>query len=146
MGWGRIGYYNNKRISHDGIQFRSKDEVHFWEYCKKKKAKGEILNFEYEPDKFELMPSFKFCGRTIRAMTYTPDFKWYHHDGTVEYIEVKGFLTPEALLKVKLFRYHLFTTDNTVKYRLLSRNLKHATIDGEWIEYEDLKKARLLGK
>ena len=51
-------------------------------------------------------------------------------------------LTNEALLKTKLFRYHLFTTDNTVKYRLLSRNLKHATIDCEWIEYEDLKKAR----
>ena len=89
-----------------------------------------------------MMPAFKFCGRSIRAMSYTPDFKWYHHDGTVEYIETKGFLTPEALLKVKLFRYHLYTTDNTVKYRLLSRNLKHATIDGEWIEYEDLKKAR----
>ena len=142
MGWGRIGYYNNKRISHDGIQFRSKDEVHFWEYCKKKKAKGEILNFEYEPETFTLIPKFNFAGRLIRAMTYCPDFKIYHHDGTVEYIEVKGLLTPEALLKVKLFRYHLYTTDNTVKYRLLSRNLKHATIDGEWIEYEDLKKAR----
>ena len=88
------------------------------------------------------MPKFRFAGRLIRAITYTPDFKIYHVDGTIEYVETKGMLTNEALLKTKLFRYHLYTTDNTVKYRLLSRNLKHATIDGEWIEYEDLKKAR----
>ena len=88
------------------------------------------------------MPSFRFGERLIRAITYCPDFKIYHNDGTIEYVEVKGMLTNEALLKTKLFRYHLYTTDNTVKYRLLSRNLKYAEIDGQWIEYENLKKKR----
>lgn len=138
----KISYYSNKRISHDGMQFRSKDEVRFWEWCKEKKAKGEITNFEYEPDKITLMPSFRFGERLIRAITYTPDFKIYHTDGTIEYIETKGRLTNEALLKVKMFRFHLYNTDNTVKYRLLSRSLKHGTIDNEWIEYEDLMKIR----
>lgn len=124
------------------MQFRSNDEVKFWDWCKEKKAKGEIINFEYEPDKFELMPSFRFGERLIRAITYCPDFKIYHTDGTIEYSEIKGMLTNEALLKTKLFRFHLFNTDDTIKYRLLSRNLKHATIDNEWIEYEDLKKKR----
>ena len=88
------------------------------------------------------MPSFRFGERLIRAITYTPDIKIYHTDGTIEYIEIKGRLTNEALLKVKMFRFHLYNTDNTVKYRLLSRNLKHGTIDGQWIEYDDLMKKR----
>lgn len=123
------------------MEFRSKDELHFWDYLKDKKAKGSIQNFEYEPDKFTLTPTFRFADKLIRAMTYTPDFKIYHLDGTIEYVEVKGLLTQAALLKVKLFRYYLYTKNDNTKYRLLSRNLKHATIDGQWIEYEDLKKA-----
>lgn len=137
MGWGRISYYNNKRITHDGVSFRSKDEIFFWEYCKKKKAKGEILNFEYEPDKFELMPKFNFAGKLIHAMTYTPDFKVYHNDGTVKYYEIKGVLTSEATLKVKLFKYFLFKNNPELKYQMIKRSLKYGNIDGEFIDYDE---------
>jgi len=130
-------YYNNKRIHHDGIGFRSKDEIHFWNWCKNKKAKGEIINFEYEPDKFEIMPSFRFGEQLIRAISYKPDFKVYCNDGTVKYYEIKGVLTNEATLKVKLFKYFLFKNNPELKYQMIKRSLKYGNIDGEFIDYDE---------
>ena len=137
-----MAYYNNTKYSHDGVQFRSKDEIHFWEYLKRQKAKGLIKNFEYESAVFTLMPSFKFLGSTVRAITYCPDFVVYHNDGGVEYVETKGMLTNEATLKIKMFKYHLHTTLPNANYQVLSRNLTHGNIDGEWIDYFELKKIR----
>lgn len=54
---------------YDGIKFKSKLETYVY-----KQLKAHNLNAEYEPIKFELLPSFTFCGKKIRAMTYTPDF------------------------------------------------------------------------
>ena len=141
-----IAYFNNKRISHDGIQFRSKDEVHFWEYLKRQKEKELIRNFEYESESFVLIPAFKFLGTTVRAITYCPDFTIYHNDGGVEYIETKGMLTNEATLKIKMFKYHLNVNLPEAKYQVLSRNLTHGDIDGEWIDYYKLKKIRAANK
>ncbi len=141
-----MAQHNRKRYYCDGLEFRSTDEVRFWEWCKDKKAKGEILNFEYEPEKIEIMPKFRFHGELVRAMTYTPDFILYHNDGTKEYIEVKGFFTEQATLKVKLFKYILSNKEPGTKYRVLARNLKHANIDGEWIEYDELQKLKRKAK
>lgn len=69
--------YKSEKITIDGIKFDSKDEGKYYEYLKKKKAKGEISNFELQP-KYELIAKFEKFGKKYRATTYTPDFLIYH--------------------------------------------------------------------
>lgn len=127
--------YKSEKIVVDGITFDSKDEARYYEYLKKKKAKGEILNFELQP-KYVLIPGFKKRGKTYRPMTYTPDFLIYHLDGSEELIDVKGFSTQQGEIRRKLFDYKY----PDIKLTWIARSLKHG-VDG-WIEYEQLKKVR----
>jgi len=78
---------NAEKISFDGIQFQSRLELHCY-----KKLKEAGLEFEYEPQSFELIPKFEYepqCAESykkgnkwlfgnkskiVRAMTYKPDF------------------------------------------------------------------------
>ena len=41
--------YNNNKIVLDGITFDSKAEGLYYELLKRKKAQGEIVNFELQP-------------------------------------------------------------------------------------------------
>lgn len=135
-------YYSNKRKSYGGSKFRSNDEILFNIYCEKLKAKEKIVAFEYETEKIVLQNSFRFKGKFVHAITYKPDFILYHNDGSKEYIEIKGHLTHESVLKVKMFKLWLTQNEPEAGYRMLSRSLKYGTIDGEWIEYDELKKIR----
>jgi hypothetical protein len=128
--------YGSKKITVDGITFDSKDEAIYYEDLKKKKAKGEILNFELQPT-YELIPKFRKQGKLYRATTYTPDFLIYHLDGTEELIDVKGFSTQQGELRRKLFEFNF----PDKKLTWVTRNLKHGDSCG-WIEYEELKKVR----
>ena len=56
------------------------------------------IKYEYEQEKFILLPSFKFQGSTIRQITYTPDFIIDDY-----IIECKGFPTDAWKIKRKLF-------------------------------------------
>ncbi|KGK88015.1 DUF1064 domain-containing protein [Clostridium sp. HMP27] len=128
--------YKSEKITIDGITFDSKDEARYYEYLKKKKAKGEILNFELQP-KYELIAKFEKFGKKYRATTYTPDFLIYHIDGTEELIDVKGFSTQQGELRKKLFD----SKYPNVKLTWVARNLKYGDEDG-WIPYEALQKKR----
>ena len=132
------GKYNNNRITVDGIRFDSKDEARYYELLKRKKAQGEILNFELQP-KYLLQPAFNYNGKTIRAITYTADFLVYHLDGTEEVVDIKslGTATQQGLLRRKMFWFKY----PDLKLTWLCRNLKHGDENG-WIEYEELKKTR----
>lgn len=127
--------YNSKTITVDGIRFQSKDESRYYELLKRKRAEGHILNYELQP-KYELQPSFKREGKTIRAITYTADFLVYHTDGTEEIIDIKsiGTATQQGLIRRKMFWYQF----PDMKLTWLCRNLKHGDTDG-WVEYETLK-------
>ena len=127
--------YNSKKIVIDGITFDSKDEGMYYEYLKKLKAEEKILNFELQP-KFELIPTFKYKGKTVRGETYTLDFLVYHLDGSEEYIDVKGFGTPQGKDKFKHLKYLHQDKD----FKWIARSLKYG-IDG-WIEYDELMKIR----
>jgi hypothetical protein len=128
--------YGSNKIVVDGITFDSKDEARYYEYLKKRKAKGEILNFELQPT-YELIPKFRKLGKLYRAVTYTPDYLIYHLDGAEELIDVKGFSTQQGELRRKLFEFKF----PDKKLTWLTRNLKHGDESG-WIEYEELKKVR----
>lgn len=128
--------YGAKKITVDGYTFDSMDEARYYEHLLKRKAKGEILNFELQP-KFTLIPSFKYKGKTERAATYTLDFLVYHLDDREEYIDVKGFSTQQGEFKFKLLKFQHPDMD----FKWICRNLKHGDEYG-WIEYDKLKKIR----
>ena len=92
----------------DGIKFRSILETYTYE-----QLKAHNLNAEYEPIKFILIPSFEFCNKKIRALTYTPDFV-----GKDFIIEVKGHPNDAFPNKWKLFMWTLLNKGEAEKYKL----------------------------
>lgn len=92
----------------DGIQFKSKLEGYVYTELKKHKLKAE-----YEPIKFELMPSFQFKNKKLRCMTYTPDFV-----GDNFIIEAKGRPNDVFPYKWKWFMHYLKNNGLEDKYEL----------------------------
>lgn len=87
-----------------GIRYRSKLEVSFAKFFEKEKIKAE-----YEPFKLVLLPSFRYNGEAIRAITYTPDFI-IDYCGKKFIIEVKGFPNDSYKIKKKLILKYLLDT------------------------------------
>lgn len=97
----------------DGIKFRSKLEAYTY-----KKLKEANIYAEYEQYRYMLLPSFIFENKTVRAITYLPDFV-----GNNFIIECKGFPNEAWPLREKLFKYYL--TNNMPNYSFyLVRNQK----------------------
>lgn len=94
----------NKKIknatptTYNGIKFRSKLEA---EVAKIFDAEG--VEFQYEPFKVDLVPTFKYLGETIRSWTYTPDFVIFNNI----IIEVKGYANDAWPLKKKMILKHI---------------------------------------
>ena len=88
----------------DGIKFRSKLEAYTY-----KKLKEANIYAEYEQYRYMLLPSFIFENKTVRAITYLPDFV-----GSNFIIECKGFPNEAWPLREKLFKYYL--TNNMPNY------------------------------
>lgn len=93
---------------YDGIKFKSKLETYVY-----KQLKAHNLFVEYEPIKFILIPSFTFCGKKIRAMTYTPDFV-----GNNFIIEAKGKPNDVFPYKWKWFMWTLLNRGLAERYKL----------------------------
>jgi hypothetical protein len=85
-----------------GMFFRSKWEANYARYLNWMRGRGEIFKWEYEPDTFW----FEAIKRGVRS--YTPDFKiWDTESSTPRYIELKGYMDPKSLTKLKRMRiYH----------------------------------------
>ena len=126
--------YNNKWITIDGIGFQSHEEGYYYELLKRKKAQGEIVNYEQQPT-YLLQLAFKYNGKTVRSICYIGDFLVYHLDGTEEVVDIKGMATPVALMKRKMMQYRY----PELKLTWLCRNIKRGDKDG-WIEYDELKR------
>lgn len=97
------------KIEYDGIKFRSKLEA----YCYKKLKEANIYA-EYEQHRYILLPSFKFDNKTIRAITYLPDFV-----GKNFVIECKGYANESFPLREKLFKYYLTKNEPHMQYFLV---------------------------
>lgn len=97
----------NKKIknatptTYKGVKYRSKLEVSFAKFFEKERIKAE-----YEPFKVTLLPSFRYNGEAIRAITYTPDFI-IDYCGRKFIIEVKGFSNDAYKIKKKLILKYL---------------------------------------
>ena len=95
--------YHNKKVIYDGIKFDSQKEKNRYIGLKQMEKLGIIQNLQRQV-KYELQPSFKLNGKTIRTITYIADFV-YIQDGVEVIEDVKGMRTKEYLLKKKMFEY-----------------------------------------
>lgn len=95
--------YHNKKVEYDGIKFDSTKEKNRYIGLKQLEKLGVIQSLQRQV-KYELQPSFKLNGKTIRSITYIADFV-YIQDGVEVIEDTKGFRTKDYLLKKKLFEY-----------------------------------------
>ena len=98
--------FHNKKIIIDNIKFDSKKEANRYQELKILEKTGKIKNLERQV-KFELIPSFKFNGKTIRSINYIADFV-YEIDGKEVIEDVKGskYMETETFkIKKKIFEY-----------------------------------------
>lgn len=96
--------YHAKKKEIDGLLFDSKKEADFYCELKMRKMVGEIKGFELQVP-FELQPSFKHNGKTVRNIKYIADFVITYPDGKQVVVDVKGFKTDIYRLKKKLLLY-----------------------------------------
>lgn len=94
---------------------------------------GEIKSFELQK-KYELQPKFESNEKNIKAIIYVADFYIEYANGDIKVIDIKGMPDSVAKIKRKMFLYKY----PDIEYVWLS----YSKIDGGWIEYENLKKAR----
>nr|DAZ82616.1 MAG TPA: Endonuclease [Caudoviricetes sp.] len=83
--------------------------------------------------KYNLQESFKYMGKTIRAIQYVSDFDLYYSDGRFEVIDTKGMATADSKIKAKLFKH---------KYPDIILKWVSWTKSTGWIEYDELQKIR----
>ncbi|MCP4671572.1 MAG: DUF1064 domain-containing protein [Desulfobacula sp.] len=129
--------YKSKKVEIDGIMFDSKIEGKYYSALKIKKRFGEIKSFKLQPV-YELQPKFNKSDVNYRNITLKADFEMILKDGSELIVDIKGYPTETAKLKKKLFDFK-YPDKNLIW-------LTYSKIDGGWIEYEDLKKARKLRK
>lgn len=110
-GWREIG--GKRRY------FRSRWEANYAYYLQWLKERGEIIEWEHEPETFW----FEAIKRGCRS--YLPDFRVTERGGDIRYHEVKGYLDAKSQTKLKRMKiYHptvvLILVDGRA-YRSISR-------------------------
>lgn len=85
-----VSKYKAKKAEADGITFHSTKERNYYLRLKDMQARGEI-NF------FLMQVPFRLPG----GIKYLLDFMIFHPSGTIEFIDVKGYLTQTAKIKIK---------------------------------------------
>lgn len=98
--------YRNKKTTYDGITFDSKKEANHYLALKQMKKLGIIKDLKLQV-KFELQPSFKYNGETIRSINYYADFT-YIQDNKLIVEDVKSAATRKDkvyIIKKKMLLY-----------------------------------------
>lgn len=110
------GYYNINGVK---MFFRSKWEANYALYLNFLCGQRQIEHWEYEPE------SFLFEKIKSGTRTYRPDFKVFRADGGFEFHEIKGWMDPQSLTKLK-------------RMRIYFPHIKIVVIDK--VSYHDIKK------
>lgn len=132
--------YNNKKTIVDDITFDSKDESLYYQALKDMKNKGLIKDFELQP-KFLLQEAFVKNDKKYRPITYIADFRVINNDDSFYIVDIKGMLTTEFKIKMKLFNYKY----PDIELKLISRSVKWGNEYG-FIDYDELQKIRKQNK
>ena len=132
--------YNNKKTIVDGITFDSKDESLYYQALKDMKEKGLIKDYKLQP-KFNLQEGFVKNEKKYRAINYIADFRVINNDSSSFVVDIKGMLTTEFKIKMKLFNYKY----PDIELRLISRSIKYGDEYG-FIDYYELQEIRKKNK
>lgn len=92
----RTNYFKTEKVKYQGKQYDSKFEASFGMKYEQMLKNGEIQGYDPHYRIPLIVNGFKVCD-------YYIDFAIYHNDGTVEYVECKGFATDVWKMKWKLF-------------------------------------------
>ena len=97
--------YRNTITYYKNIRFSSKKERNRYKELVLLKNAGIISSLELQK-KFELQPSYKKNGKTIRSISYIADF-YYYDNVKRQYIveDTKGVKTDVYKIKKKMFEY-----------------------------------------
>ncbi len=97
--------YGAKKVIINGIKFDSQKEGNHYLELKLLEKQGLIKDLRIQV-RFELQPSYKKNGKTIRAIYYIADFVYYDTFKGQKIVEdTKGYRTEIYKLKKKLFEY-----------------------------------------
>lgn len=97
MYWQKSGNkYHAKSTQYNGITYHSKFEAAYAEALDLSLKKGDIDGWDRQ-----VRLDLSVNGQHIT--NYYIDFIIFHNDGSREYVECKGFQTPEWLLKWRIF-------------------------------------------
>ena len=122
----------------DGIEFDSELEMRYYRNVIKKSIDAGTIKKFARQQKFVLQPAFKHNGKIVRAIEYKADFVIDYADGRTEAIDIKGFATPEAQIKKKLFLYVYPEID----YKWIGYS-KIDSLDGSgFVDYEMIKEGQ----
>jgi len=94
--------YNAKKVVINGIKFPSEKEGERYVELKMLENAGKIRDLKLQP-KFLLQESFKYKGKTQRAIFYIADFEYIDERGQRVVEDVKGVKTEVYKIKKKLF-------------------------------------------
>ena len=97
----RYSKYKAVKMIIDGVTFDSGLEAARYGQLKLLADAGAIKNLQLQP-KFRLMDSYKYDGKTIRAIDYIADFMYEEDDKRIVE-DVKGIRTKDYIIKSKLF-------------------------------------------
>lgn len=95
--------------------YKSHWEIRYAKYLEFLKIQGRIKDWEYEPD------IFWFHKIKSGVRKYTPDFKIFNLDESVEYHEVKGYMDSKSKTKIK-------------RMKIYYPEIKLKVIDKSWFE------------
>lgn len=125
---------DKSRRTFDGVVFDSELEMKYYkDVIYPKLNSGEIISCEFQK-KYELQPSFKHYGTTVRQITYIADFYIVYADGSREVIDVKGMKTPEAQIKRKMMWY-VYPDINFKWIAYINKSLG-------WVEYDEAQRIK----
>ena len=82
--------FGDKQVTYDGIKFQSTLEGNYYNTLKAMQSAGFVLFF------LRQVP-FHLPGN----VTYRCDFQVFYADGRIRFIDVKGYETPEFIMKKK---------------------------------------------
>ena len=125
---------NKDKRTYDGIVFDSAMEMKYYRDVVLPQAEsGSIVHYELQKS-YELQPKFTYYGESVRAITYVADFYIEYANGRTEVIDIKG--SPDSVAKLKRKMFWFAYPD------LVYRWVCYSKIDGGWVDYELVNKAR----
>lgn len=130
--------YKAEKTIIDGFKFDSKVEGEYYLHLKDYMELGIVKSFKRQPT-YILQPKFiTENGDRIHAIKYNADFEVVWHNESITVVDIKGYPTPEAKLKRKMFLYK-FQEKELIW-------LSYVKKYGGWIDYFELMERRREGK